>query len=827
MKKLILSILMLGVMMFAIASVSAASTIFSDGFESDNFNNWDQSDNDWYTSSIDEHSGSYAAVTFDSENDALRKEVSTVGYNNIVLSYWYKIAEDLESSDHVYVEWYDGSTWHELADYTDMDDGSWTFESFSLPSGAVNNPDFEIRFRSVSLEQHYQDKFRLDDVSITGNAIEGGCSDCEIEIDEPEEGHFYSTVQGDLLIDWTATGEDCGSAWDLFYGFWNSEDGCDLDSEDWEDHIAQVYIDTEYQWDVSIFDEGKLCVKVEGDCCDDAVEGPFYVDNLEPIADANGETCWCDEEFYSPCGDCCGGCCEPEYEEGVYTCYEGDSIILDGTGSDDVGDFPSGIATWKWYLDGTYYGEGETLSYECVDGDRTVNVELVVTDNVGNSDSDTAIINELNVAPVCEGIDAPTDIAVGFEVTFTGSGSDVDADLPLTYDWDLDDGTLASGNPLTHIYTSAGEYEVMLTVSDDDGGSDVCYHTIDVVDPVVLDNQEVAAYYPLIADFGDDAGDAGPIPFGPLAGTNPSFETGLVGMEMGDCDVIVGPTNLFSYSIADGECRVRWDNDEPPYGPYKENPTNDEQGNHYVLIRAQGEEGTYQYFTFNVMVYSWIIDLEEGWNLISIPYVPEDSSICGDDVGFAGILSSVDAVWSYEYEACEGCEGESVWKYYTGDCGDSLTNVVPGRGYWVDMNGPAQLKGFGTQTGQTGEFPGMPPEIEVPTNNWALIGRYGILGDDWYHYPGETCWDAGAIGKITALESLTKLDNELHVFDVDVDGHLNDVYKLWNNQGYWLWVEDEALNNAESETYAPLDRFYREDLQCGGCPHGPIGCQLK
>jgi len=195
-----------------------------------------------------------------------------------------------------------------------------------------------------------------------------------------------------------------------------------------------------------------------------------------------------------------------------------------------------------------------------------------------------------------------------------------------------------------------------------------------------------------------------------------------------------------------------------------------------------------------------------------------DNAINSDDVGVKAIKDELSSIWSYQYDKdtdennwkCRKTTSGGSWS--TGHCTDvdvKLDTVVPGRGYWLNMDEPAQLKGFGTQIAQ-GNGPGIPPEIDVPKNSWALIGRYGILGHNG-PYPGETCWDAGAIEKNTALESLSEMFNELHVFDVDSDAHLDEVYWLFDDEGYWAWVEDEAFFG-EYGSYAPLDKYYREDI---------------
>jgi PKD repeat protein len=70
-----------------------------------------------------------------------------------------------------------------------------------------------------------------------------------------------------------------------------------------------------------------------------------------------------------------------------------------------------------------------------------------------------------NTAPVADpGV--PYLGAVNTNIAFDGSGSYDDDSDPLTYAWDLDDGTTDSGVAPTHSYTEVGIYDVCLTVND-------------------------------------------------------------------------------------------------------------------------------------------------------------------------------------------------------------------------------------------------------------------------------------------------------------------------------------------------------------------------
>ncbi|MES2007150.1 MAG: immunoglobulin-like domain-containing protein [Patescibacteria group bacterium] len=159
-------------------TVSAATvTLFSDGFESGSFSAWTPVvDDDWSVTSGSGHAGSKKAQVADqgSSDDILQKNVSTMGSSSLVLTYYYKAAQAIESSDHVYVEWWNGSSWQSLADLNNLPSGGWTLGSHNLPAGAENLSGFKFRFRAQGLEHASgsgdHDEFQLDDVSLVSNA---------------------------------------------------------------------------------------------------------------------------------------------------------------------------------------------------------------------------------------------------------------------------------------------------------------------------------------------------------------------------------------------------------------------------------------------------------------------------------------------------------------------------------------------------------------------------------------------------------------------------------------------------------------------------------
>lgn len=100
-------------------------------------------------------------------------------------------------------------------------------------------------------------------------------------------------------------------------------------------------------------------------------------------------------------------------------------------------------------------------------------VALTVSDADGVSDSDSILVEVLNVRPIADAGGDKT-VSEGSTITFDASDSwDTPSDLPLlTYEWDFGDGasTTASrdNKVVTHTYVDAGVYITRLVVRDDD-----------------------------------------------------------------------------------------------------------------------------------------------------------------------------------------------------------------------------------------------------------------------------------------------------------------------------------------------------------------------
>jgi subtilisin-like proprotein convertase family protein len=207
---------------------------------------------------------------------------------------------------------------------------------------------------------------------------------------------------------------------------------------------------------------------------------------------------------------------------------EDDTATLSGTFTDpDAGDTFTLTVDWG---DGSApevfnYPAGTTSfseSHQYLDDDPTgtpsdvLDVDLLLEDDAGGSDSDTVQVTVNNVDPV---VNAGSNISVvlGNPAAFNGSFTDVGTLDSHTIEWDFGDGATASGSLTpTHTYTATGVYSVTLTVTDDDTGVGSDSLTVMMVD-------EYTIYLPVIFL---DAPTAQPAPAAPLSAA--PFGAGLL-----------------------------------------------------------------------------------------------------------------------------------------------------------------------------------------------------------------------------------------------------------------------------------------------------------
>jgi PKD repeat protein len=153
---------------------------------------------------------------------------------------------------------------------------------------------------------------------------------------------------------------------------------------------------------------------------------------------------------------------------GPYTGTEGAAILFSGSGSYD----PDGsIVSYAWdfgFGDGNT-GTGESPAYTYAQ-DGTYNVTLVVTDNVGATDTNTTTTTIADTEPTADFAGTPTSGLKPLTVDFSDSSTTYDG--IAAWEWDFGDGNTSTEQNPTHVYTTEGIYTVSLTACEADDDSD-------------------------------------------------------------------------------------------------------------------------------------------------------------------------------------------------------------------------------------------------------------------------------------------------------------------------------------------------------------------
>ena len=158
-------------------------------------------------------------------------------------------------------------------------------------------------------------------------------------------------------------------------------------------------------------------------------------------------------------------------------------VFFDASGSYD----PDGnIVSYEWDFKDGNTGSGETINHT-FSSTGSYNVKLTVTDDKGATDSTAKTITVTeppNQPPIASFTANPNSGVVPLEVSFDASGSyDPDGTI-VSYQWDFKDGNTGSGKTISHTFSSIGNYDVKLTVTDDKGATDSTTKTI-TVDKIV------------------------------------------------------------------------------------------------------------------------------------------------------------------------------------------------------------------------------------------------------------------------------------------------------------------------------------------------------
>ena len=163
------------------------------------------------------------------------------------------------------------------------------------------------------------------------------------------------------------------------------------------------------------------------------------------------------------------------------------------------------------------------------------------------------------------------------------------------------------------------------------------------------------------------------------------------------------------------------------------------------------------------------IQLHAGWNLISLPKIPEASDVLGV---MKMVGNNLNSVWTYE---------DGKWPRYDltgpGFLND-LKTLEPGKGYWIDMNSPDRLDVlYMTGTELT--------DKSIPLDSgWNLVG-YNSLSS-------RTITDAMNSVSGNWKSVWTYEDGGWKRYDLSGPDFLNEPIEMEPGKGYWIDMKSGA-----------------------------------
>ena len=819
---------------FSMIMVSAAPTnvvLFNDDFESGDLSLWDTllgtptvTDNG--TLVID---GTWSAY-FDGAGDndkVATASLDSTGYKNIRVIYSLTTT-GLDDDGENFRSRYStdaGATYTTIEELTGGEDKT---HSETLPVNAENNANLLVMFRIKGSDLN--DYVVLDNVQVIGDEIDNDAPVVDNFQVDPTAPTTEDNVE--VCVDITDASEitnvdlDCDAS-----NGWSVSGPMALDSGNtWCGDISAL---TLHAVDLVTVTCSVTAEDEPGNSDTTTSDDPLFTfDGLAPDADANGP----------------------------YSCDEGQTVGLDASGSTDTVD---GSLDYAWDLDndGDYDDSiNVNPNFSCVDdGDYTVSVQ--VTDDAGFTSTDDSIVTVSNVDPVANA-NGPYTANEGETFNLGGSVSDDGVEDTHTFAWDLDnDGIYETlGQDVEFTCENEDTHTVSLQVTDDDEGIGVDTTTVtcenaapevDAGEDQTVDEGDALSVEPAFTDYVDDTHTA-TINWGdgtaetsfdpatsPLSDTHTYVDNGVYTVTVlvtddnaaiGSDTLIVTVNNVVPVANANGPYEVQveeniqlegsatdvgtsdtftyeWDfdydgsfitdsTDEDPTTSYSE------EGTYTVALRVTDDDGGIsEIATSTVTVYSWMIELNDGWNLISVPLVPLNGDGEVDTSIGNALLDPLSnclpggteyVVQSYQYD---GDSGENAWFTSRKSAYGDLDTVVPGYGYWVKVDASAEgcdltLRG----TGQKYLDYGMPPSVNL-MSDWNLIGKYGRT----------TVLKGNQVDDLVYDQDVGLMDlADYTVVDLD-NGYLPSDGSMNMHMGYWALM---GGNNGDTITYTPSELDY-------------------
>jgi PKD repeat protein len=359
------------------------------------------------------------------------------------------------------------------------------------------------------------------------------------------------------------------------------------------------------------------------------------------------------------------------------------------------------IVSYEWDFGDGSSGSGMNISHAYTSPGMYY-VVLTVTDDDGATDTDTVIVNvtggtTTNEPPVAVADPYYQTVGVGESAWFSGSNSYDPDGFIVSYEWEFGDGNFGYGENTYHSYDAPGDYTVTLTVTDNEGavGTDTCLvHVVGIypAPPADLDAELVTVSLSDVklawsASSDDGAGDDDVDGYTIYKST-----TGINGLYEYEDWIPASGIPAYTYDWTDiGAGDGDWNS-------------------YFYIVRVKDVYGNEE--QNDIKVGKFANQLDDGWNLISIPIAQKDTSR-------ETVLQTIDG----NYAALQGYyAGKSrPWLHWHRDKPNYFNDDIEvdhKKGYYIDMIVPDYLITAGKVASQT--------DISLKSG-WNLVGYPGLF----------------------------------------------------------------------------------------------------
>ena len=191
------------------------------------------------------------------------------------------------------------------------------------------------------------------------------------------------------------------------------------------------------------------------------------------------------------------------------TVYTGEEVNFDASWSNASEGSYITKYEWDFENDSIIDTEGENTSHTYADNGQ-YSVVLKVTDNLGQTDTDTCIIDVLNRAPTASFTYSPSEPTIQSVISFVDTSEDQDGTID-SWSWDFGDGDTSTSQNSTHQYADKGNFTMQLTVTDNDGATNLVTEIVTIHNLVPTANFTFSPSSPTVDEdvqFTDESADA-------------------------------------------------------------------------------------------------------------------------------------------------------------------------------------------------------------------------------------------------------------------------------------------------------------------------------